>query len=592
MNRNSGWLKMFGKAILFATILIMLFIPYFALDSQFHILAYNDPILTYLTIGLIMLGLFGSFFNYSKKSSDKLSIFVLMIVTSSILLMHANSISAGVYGVDSQSEYRLTTNILSIGFHKVTESQLTSSINSFTLPAIICMLIGLELVNYYRFFIPIIYSLIPLFLYLVYKSLFKRDTLLKKYIGMVSILPFIVVFHTTFIHTLLSSPRQALGFIQFTLILYFLIRKSDKTAFSELISFILSSTGLVFSHYASFFLYMVFIVAITIIKYLSRKVFKCDFHPSINILYIITPAILGFLWYVYTRASIGLLENIQEALLRLLSFEEVVRYAEPIIPVKYGFLNMRSLMNLIINGTLALGLLYYILKLFALKNDLINSSKCIASGLPLYLTSFLVLMFILAIGPWIAKYGIGRAHLQFLEIIVPLLPLGAQMVTDIFKKVIQARIAPKMAIINILSLLIIMLSLLNSTYTTEAFQGITVSPIYSKYAFMRGYMEVNVRDLHAVKYILSHDSSSRIITDYFGDLPFCSVQTYYSIYSLHNDLYGIYNYEHRLIFLRYFNIVSQNTFSYTKGVVPLNNYCDKLLIGSLIYNNDAELLIY
>jgi hypothetical protein len=412
------------------------------------------------------------------------------------------------------------------------------------------------------------------------------------------ILPLIVVFNTTFIHTLLSAPRQALALVQFTLILYLLTEKDINTVgFSEAFLLGLASGSLALYHYATFFLYIALFILLIVAKYLLEKLItgcKDVFYPiltNISIVSIVSSIILGISWYIYTETVIGMAKNIQVALKHPVSLEAFVEGVKPLIPAESGASSIRPLINEIIYFSLALGFIYYALKLFKLKNVLYKHGK---SWFPLYLVSIISFTLILAFSYWISKYGIGRSQLPILAVSAPLLPAGVQALADILGKTWNE--SRKSMFVSVGTLVIITLALFNSTYLTEVFQGIAVSPIYNKNAIMRNYVDVNIRDMFAVNYIFNKYSNDRvIIMDYYGSLPFYIGQVYSSLNLLHSlrmDLYDIYYYDHGLVFLRYLNIITQNTFSYSKGLVPLHIYWDKLLASNLIYNSGVELYIY
>jgi hypothetical protein len=179
-----------------------------------------------------------------------------------------------------------------------------------------------------------------------------------------------------------------------------------------------------------------------------------------------------------------------------------------------------------------------------------------------------------------SKYGIGRAYIQFLITAVPLVVLA-----------IPSQMSNKINITKLAKFLLttlIIFSLFNSTYLTEALQGVYQSSIYDRLAYMRGYMGVYTQDLDVANYIFIYSLTSHVvITDYFGENVFKFQGGLSNLTTIHNELNGIYSYEHAIVILRYYNIASKIIFSYISGIVSLDVYLNKLMSFNLIYNNEA-----
>lgn len=560
-------------------------IPLLAPISQYYVIAYNDSIMTYLALSLIViLIIMFSYRNYANSMKIKLEgLVTLMVLAYSILLMHTSSFEVGLYGVDVYNEYRYSLNILKSGFSELSGDQMTSSFGSLVIPAIISIITSVRLVDFYRVILPILLAMVNIPLILAYRKAFKDDALMKSHDipqAVTYILPLFIVFTTTFIHTLLSAPRQGLALLIYTYILYSFLRLRGERKIETMFTVSLLSIALVLYHYSTFFLYVTFMIMILLVKLLIRtlRIERSNSYPDIPVLVIPISIIFGVLWHVYTPVVAGISSNVESAVKRLLTLESILEYASPIIPVKQHYIDIRAFINLAINGVIALGYLHYIVLMFSRKRKGI-AEEGLASYFPLFTSSFILLAFILLLSPWISKYGVGRAYIQFLITTVPMAILGVPL-----------RINNKLA--KFLLVTLIILSLFNSTYLTEALQGVYQTSIYDKLAYTRGYMGVYTQDLDVANYMSIYSLTKYvIITDYFGEMIFKLQGWLSNFISIHNELNGIYSYEHAIVILRYYNVASKTLFSYTSGITTLDVYLNKIMSFNLIYNNGAYVFI-
>jgi hypothetical protein len=562
-------------------------IPLLAPISQYYVLAYNDSTMTYIVLSLIVTSII--VFSYRSRiiSMDgRLEGLVTHIVlTYSILLMHTSSFAVGLYGVDVYNEYRYSLNVLKSGFSALSSDQATSSFGPLVIPAIISMITSIRLVDFYRAFLPLLLATVSIPLILVYRKMLEDDALLRSYNipqGMTYLLPLFIVFTTTYIHTLLSAPRQGLALLLYTYMLYSFLELHEKKSIKFVFTTSLLSVALVLYHYSTFFLYIAFILTLIFVELLIRvlgiKHGKSYFDVFMLIIFIIS-IIFGSLWYVYTPVVAGITASVKFAIKRLLTLESILEYASPIIPVKQYYIDIRSFINLAINGVLVLGYLHYMISMLRRKHH-DTAGEDLSSYFSLFTSSFILLALTLLLSSWISKYGIGRAYIQFLITAVPLVVLAIP--SQISNKINTTILA------KFLLTTLIIFSLFNSTYLTEALQGVYQSSIYDRLAYMRGYMGVYTQDLDVVNYIFIYSLNSHVvITDYFGENVFKLRGELSNLTTIHNELNGIYSYGHAIVILRYYNIASKIIFSYTTGIISLNVYLNKLTSFNLIYNNGA-----
>lgn len=264
-----------------------------------YLINYNDNhlgiIVMILTIAIIIL-LVG--FNKIDKS---LYPFVVLILSVSLLL-HNSLISNYISGFDIQREYFLTQLVIN-NFRWETLPNLASltdlnSILSLTiLPSYFYYICNVNIVWIFKLIYPLIYALVPLGLY----ELFKREFNSK--IAFFSVIYFIVNY--SFFYNMVQLMRQMIAEVFLVaIILLFLDQKMDKKFRSILlIIFLLSLT---MSHYGTAPIFLAVLIGVFLLQYLynfykrNKIQTKVD-TININIVLIFLTIVL--IWYIYNNNS-------------------------------------------------------------------------------------------------------------------------------------------------------------------------------------------------------------------------------------------------------------------------------------------------
>ena len=222
---------------------------------------------------------------------------VLMIAIS--LLFHSSLISNYIvsFGSDVPVEYfvlKTTQNsahwsstipyFWDIGYGR-TNAMLSVTI----LPTIYSILLNLDPTWVFKILIPLIFSLVPLGLYQIW----------KRYIGekYAFISAFLFMVQSTFYTEMLGLNRQMVAELFFVLLLLVVLNKKMKP-FNKMTCFMILSVALVTSHYSLAEIFL-FFISFTLISLVGLK------RPSRNITVsmVVFFFVVMFSWYIYTSGS-------------------------------------------------------------------------------------------------------------------------------------------------------------------------------------------------------------------------------------------------------------------------------------------------
>ena len=278
---------------------LLLLLPLFLSIFGTYLINYHynnlGIIVMILTIAIIIL-LVG--FNKIDKS---LYSFVVLILSISLLL-HNSLISNYISGFDIQREYFLAKlviyNFKWESFPDLASLTDLNSILSITiLPSYFYYICNINIVWIFKIIYPLIYALVPLGLY----ELFKREFNSK--IAFFSVTYFIVNY--SFFYNMVQLMRQIIAEVfMVAILLLFLDNKMDKRFRSILIiTFLLSLT---MSHYGTVPIFLAVLIGVFILQYVfnlyERNKIKSKIDTiNLNIVLIFFTIVL--IWYIYNNNS-------------------------------------------------------------------------------------------------------------------------------------------------------------------------------------------------------------------------------------------------------------------------------------------------
>ena len=250
---------------------------------------------------LIMIASVASLFTvvaFYEKSTNIYPFAILMIAIA--LLFQTSLISNYIqpYGGDSSNELYLaaTTQLLSHWnpIFSVPSDLVYGRYNAMlsitVLPTVYSNMLGMSLTWVYKIIYPLIFALVPLGLYLVWKPYIgKKFAFFSAFLFMADM---------TFFTELTALNRQMIGELFFVLLLLVLLNKKIKREV-KFLSFAVFSVGLIFSHYAlaGIFLFLIFAAWLASV-YLKRPSFNLQF----SMIAFFFVAMFG--WYIFASGGV------------------------------------------------------------------------------------------------------------------------------------------------------------------------------------------------------------------------------------------------------------------------------------------------
>ncbi len=227
------------------------------------------------------------------------SLYSFVILIFSISLLFQNSlISNYISGFDIQREYFLAKLVI-YNFkwetfpNLVSLTDLNSILSISILPSYFYYLCNVDIVWIYKIIYPLIFSLVPLGLF----QLFKREFNAK--IAFFSVIYFIVSY--SFFYNMMQLMRQLVAEVfMVAIILLFLDKKMDKKSRSILLIIFLFS--LTISHYGLAYIFLSVLIGVYFLQYLFN-LYKKSKIDTINSTILVLFLTVVLLWYIYNNNS-------------------------------------------------------------------------------------------------------------------------------------------------------------------------------------------------------------------------------------------------------------------------------------------------
>ncbi len=308
--------------------LLLALIPLLSIVGAYFVDATGDSF--FLLIMIASVALLFTVVAFYEKSTSIYPFAILMIAIA--LLFQTSLISNYLqpYGGDSPNELYLaaTTQLLShwnpifsVPFDFV-YGRYNAMLSITVLPTVYSNMLGMSLTWVYKIIYPLIFALVPLGLYLLWKPYIgKKFAFFSAFLFMADM---------TFYTELTALNRQMIGELFFVLLLLVLLNKKIKREI-KFISFAVFSVGLIFSHYAlaAIFLFLIFAAWLASV-YLKRPSFNLQF----SMIAFFFVAMFG--WYIF--ASGGVVFN---------SFTSI---ATQVVTGFGGFFNLASRGTVVLTG--------------------------------------------------------------------------------------------------------------------------------------------------------------------------------------------------------------------------------------------------
>ena len=275
--------------------LLLTLIPLLSIIGAYFVNVSGDNV--FLLIMIASVALLFTAIAFHGKSTNIYPFAILMVAIA--LLFQTSLISNYIlpYGSDSPNELFVagTTQLLSHWnpVFSVPSDLIFGRYNAMLsitiLPTVYSNLLGISLTWVYKVIYPLIFALVPLGLYLLWKPYIgKKFAFFSAFVFMADI---------TFFTELTGLNRQMIGELFFVLLLLVLLNKKIKRGV-KFASFAIFSVGLILSHYAlaEIFLFMIFAAWLASV-YLKRPHFNLQFSMIVFFF------VAMFAWYIFTSGS-------------------------------------------------------------------------------------------------------------------------------------------------------------------------------------------------------------------------------------------------------------------------------------------------
>jgi len=247
---------------------------------------------TILLILLFMISLFPILATFNVFP-EKLYASVIFSIAIS-LLFHNSLISSHVTGWDIQSEYFYASLVIENSYWL---SSIPSNINSMLsvvmLAPIYSKVCNLSLIWIFKIFYPILFSLVPVGLYEVWRKYISKKS------AFLSCFLFMSVF--TFYNEMPALARQQIAELFQVLLMLLLIEKNLNTASKTLLS-VLFAFSMITSHYGLSYLFMLSLLLGWIILFLEKRSLNVK-GILISNEFILFYCVTAFAWYSYISGS-------------------------------------------------------------------------------------------------------------------------------------------------------------------------------------------------------------------------------------------------------------------------------------------------
>lgn len=241
---------------------------------------------------------------YSKyRINPQLYPLIITIIAISLLL-HQSLSAKYLQGCDIHYEYHFFKIVQANNYWNIhIYSSLNSMLSVVILPTVLSKLMGVDAVWVYKIIYPLLFSLVPLGLYNIY----KKQT--NETIALLSTFFFISFF--TFHGEMLSLPRQMIAELFFVLLLMLFIA-NNINRFQKSILALVFSFSLVVSHYAISYFYIYYLILICALgitinyypnklkigKHLNFKI-KTENRSAFSFTYVLLLIVFLIFWYFY-----------------------------------------------------------------------------------------------------------------------------------------------------------------------------------------------------------------------------------------------------------------------------------------------------
>jgi uncharacterized membrane protein len=295
LNVDAKSLREVSSALVFALL------PFLSVTGSIYSNVQGNSLILLIMIGLISL-LFTLAIFFKKLFPSKIYPFAIFMISIS-LLYHSSFISPHIvsFGSDLTGEYFAFKNTQNnafwnssatfIGGPKTNEGRIYSMLSVTILPTVYSSLLEIDPVWMFKIIYPLLFSLLPVGLYLLWKKYFSEK--------FAFISAFFFVAQETFYTEMLGLNRQIMAELFFILLLLIILNERSNKSTSKWMAFMFFSFALVTSHYG--------LAEIVLLLFSLASLYMLLFHRlsrrlTISMVFILF--ILMFSWYIFINKSV------------------------------------------------------------------------------------------------------------------------------------------------------------------------------------------------------------------------------------------------------------------------------------------------
>ena len=214
------------------------------------------------------------------------------------LLLSSSLISKDLLGWDVHQEFNLSLGVLRSGvWHPEIQSQYNSVLSITILPAMISSVSSVDLIWIFKVVFPVLFSLVPVVLYRVYRSILGPEGSF--------LCSFLFASYPAFYLELISLARQEVAMILLVLALFVFFSPSMNEGARGTILTLLMTIGIVTAHYSVAYIYFALLVVSFVLSIVSKSSSRLVRAPILLLAGVITLCWYGLFVSPYELISLG-----------------------------------------------------------------------------------------------------------------------------------------------------------------------------------------------------------------------------------------------------------------------------------------------
>lgn len=414
--------------------LLLLSLPLLSISGTWVMNATGDN--TLLIADLLLIALSVALLTvFSRRIPSSVYPFAILMISVSILLMLSLR-SNYVVGWDINRErfialYTLENLRWSSGY---SQDPYNSCLSITVLPVMLVSLLGIELDQFFKFLGPLIFSVTPVILYILYSRYLDRVPSFLAAFYFMSVTPFIEMMP--------EIIRNAIALFFFSLALLLLFDEDQSTL--KRLLFVVFSISIVFSHYSTAYIFLILLIGMKLLSYfVSPEIKSREGLPYIAIALLV---VFTFFWqglvtggpiYGLVHFADNFIRSMQE-LSSPLAREGSAKALGAGVAVARSGQWLVSLIGLVLRIFTIIGALYVLINN---RKERFNINYLLMSALAL---GILMAVVFLPLG----GYNLERVYIQALVLLAPMTIVGISLV---FKRHLSALQTPVTALLIIAS---------------------------------------------------------------------------------------------------------------------------------------------